>query len=91
MTDKPKLGIVAPLPLKKQESAADRLRALADRMDSGFYGEILQCVPVWYCDNGMFVDAGYQTLGEAHLLLALGQRSLVDEALYQGTAEEDGE
>lgn len=91
MTDKPKLGVVSTLPLKKQESAADRLRALADRMDSGYYGEILQCVPVWLCDNGLFVDAGYSAADEAHFLLTLGQRSLVDEVLYGGNAEEDDE
>jgi hypothetical protein len=72
---------VARLPAQPAQSIADQLRALAERIESGEYGEVHSVtwvadiggmVEVGHCGNAPFPEAG----PVSHLILAMGMRKL---------------
>jgi hypothetical protein len=87
MTDKPKFGVVSNLPVKPQQTVPERLRALADQIDAGEYGAVEDCILIWAGDRTT-ADCGDLSASEAHFLLSITTRQILDNALFG--ALEDG-
>ena len=77
MDDKPKLAAVLPMRDNTLRDIPAMLYKLADAIKAQDHGNITQCAIVMQGDEGMGVFAyGDCDIGQAHLLFALGQRTL---------------
>lgn len=82
MDDKPKLAAVLPMRDNTRRDIPANLRMLADAIEAKEHGNSTQCALVLFGDSTAVFAFGDCDIGQAHLLLALGQRTVEDSVLF---------
>lgn len=82
MDDKPKLAAVLPMRDNNLRDIPTNLRKLADAIEAKEYGDVTQCALVLFGAGTSVFAFGNCDLSQAHLLLAMGQRTVEDSVLF---------